>query len=155
MAQCRMPIAIEPARAADVSCVKALLQEQHLPLDGLDDHLDTLLVARQDARVVGSVALEVYAGGALLRSLAVAPAVQGQGVGRLLTESVVRLARQRGVRDVFLLTTTAQTYFPRLGFETVDRADVPESVRESIEFRSACPASAIAMRKRVSDGNSA
>jgi len=148
-----MPIAIEPARAEDVGRVKELLREQHLPLDGLDDHLDTLLVAREDARVVGSVALELYDDGALLRSLAVAPVVQGQGVGRLLTESVVRLARQRGIRDVFLLTTTAQHYFPRFGFETVDRVEVPESVRQSIEFRSACPASAIAMRARVADAN--
>lgn len=148
-----MPIAIEPARAEDVGPVKELLREQRLPLDGLDDHLDTLLVAREDARVVGSVALELYEDGALLRSLAVAPVVQGQGVGRLLTESVVRLARQRGVRDVFLLTTTAQHYFPRFGFETVDRVEVPESVRQSVEFRSACPASAIAMRARVTDAN--
>ena len=148
-----MPIAIEPARAEDVARVKELLREQRLPLDGLDDHLDTLLVAREGARVVGSVALELYEDGALLRSLAVAPVVQGQGVGRLLTESVVRLARQRGVRDVFLLTTTAQHYFPRFGFETVDRVEVPESVRQSVEFRSACPASAIAMRARVADAN--
>ena len=148
-----MPIVIEPARAEDVGRVKELLREQRLPLDGLDDHLDTLLVAREGARVVGSVALELYEGGALLRSLAVAPVVQGQGVGRLLTESVVRLARQRGVRDVFLLTTTAQRYFPRFGFETVDRVEVPESVRQSVEFRSACPASAIAMRARVADAN--
>ena len=148
-----MPIAIEPARAEDVGRVKELLREQRLPVDGLDDHLDTLLVAREDAKVVGSVALELYEDGALLRSLAVAPGVQGQGVGRLLTESVVRMARQRGVRDVFLLTTTAQHYFPRFGFETVDRVEVPESVRQSVEFRSACPASAIAMRARVADAN--
>jgi amino-acid N-acetyltransferase len=148
-----MPIAIEPAGAEDVERVKELLREQRLPLDGLDDHLDTLLVAREGARVVGSVALELYQDGALLRSLAVAPVVQGQGVGRLLTESVVRLARQRGVRDVFLLTTTAQHYFPRFGFETVDRVEVPESVRQSVEFRSACPASAIAMRARLADAN--
>jgi amino-acid N-acetyltransferase len=148
-----MPIAIEPARAADVDSVKTLLREQRLPLDGLDDHLDTLLVAREGASVVGSVALELYADGALLRSLAVAPAAQGQGVGRLLTESVVRLAHQRGVRDVFLLTTTAQRYFPRFGFEAVDRGEVPETVRQSVEFRSACPASAIAMRARLAGGN--
>ena len=145
-----MLIAIEPARAEDVGRVKELLREQRLPLDGLDDHLDTLLVARDDASVVGSVALELYDGGALLRSLTVAPGIQGQGVGRLLTESIVRLARERGIHDVFLLTTTASAYFPRFGFEQVARDDVPQSVRESIEFKSACPSSAIAMRARLS-----
>jgi amino-acid N-acetyltransferase len=145
-----MPIAIEPARAADVALVKALLSERRLPLDGLDDHLDTLLVARDGASVVGSVALELYDGGALLRSLTVAPGVQGQGVGRLLTDAIVRLARERGIRDLFLLTTTAADYFPRFGFEQVARDEVPESVRGSIEFTSACPASATAMRARLS-----
>ena len=144
-----MAIAIEPARAEDVARVKELLSERHLPLDGLDDHLDTLLVARDAASVVGSVALELYDGGALLRSLAVAPGVQGQGVGRLLTDAILRLARERGICDVFLLTTTASAYFPRFAFEQVARDDVPASVRESIEFKSACPASAIAMRARL------
>jgi N-acetylglutamate synthase-like GNAT family acetyltransferase len=47
---------------------------------------------------------------------------------------------------VYLLTTTAESYFPRFGFVTVPRAAVPEGVRTSIEFRSACPSTATAMR---------
>jgi len=39
--------------------------------------------------------------------------------------------------------------FPRLGFEQISRADVPESVQTSVEFQSACPASATVMRKQL------
>ena len=37
----------------------------------------------------------------------------------------------------------------RFGFEQIDRAQVPPSLRESEEFQSACPASAIVMRKQL------
>ena len=36
-----------------------------------------------------------------------------------------------------------------LGFERVSRAEVPESVRGSVEFQSACPTPATVMRKRL------
>jgi amino-acid N-acetyltransferase len=50
---------------------------------------------------------------------------------------------------VFLLTTTAEKFFPRFGFEQIAREDVPPSVQASVEFTSACPTSAIVMRKRL------
>jgi amino-acid N-acetyltransferase len=59
------------------------------------------------------------------------------------------MARQDGAGAVFLLTTTAERFFPRLGFEPIARAEVPTSVQASAEFQSACPASAVAMRARV------
>jgi amino-acid N-acetyltransferase len=97
--------------------------------------------------VVGSAALEVYADGALLRSVAVAPELQGQGIGRSLTESAIALGESLNARALYLLTTTAETYFPRLGFERIDRDAVPNGVRTSIEFTSACPSSATVMRR--------
>ena len=51
-----------------------------------------------------------------------------------------------GITTVVLLTTTAEDYFPRFGFERTDRSVVPEEVRESAEFRGACPASATVMQ---------
>lgn len=52
---------------------------------------------------------------------------------------------------VYLLTTSAESYFPKFGFVRVTREHVPASVKESIEFRSACPASAIVMWKPLND----
>jgi amino-acid N-acetyltransferase len=50
---------------------------------------------------------------------------------------------------VFLLTTTAERFFPKFGFEQIARDEVPASVKASVEFRSACCASAIVMRKQL------
>ena len=141
---------IELARSQDVPDVKLLLQRLHLPVDGIDQHAQTLLVARDNGRVVGSAALELYADGALLRSVAVDPALQGQRVGHRLTEAALELARQQGGQTVFLLTTTAERFFPRFGFERITRDDVPASVQDSVEFRVACPVSAAVMRRRAS-----
>jgi amino-acid N-acetyltransferase len=49
------------------------------------------------------------------------------------------------MRRVFLLTETAAKFFPRFGFRAVSRADVPESVRASLEFTTACPQGALVM----------
>lgn len=138
-------ITIEPASEQDVAAVEALLQRHGLPIDDLAQCVATLIVARSDGRVVGSAAIEPYTDGVLVRSVAVDPAMQGHGVGARLTDAVLALAQARGARAAFLLTTTAQTYFTRHGFAAIDRDDVPASVRESIEFRSACPSSATVM----------
>jgi amino-acid N-acetyltransferase len=144
-----MDVTIEPARADDAEGILALLAHHQLPVVGLEDHLKTTMVARRQSRVVGSAALEVYGDGALLRSVAVAPEVQGLGLGRELTAAAERLARDLRVSALYLLTTTAEGYFPKLGFERIARADVPASVQASVEFTSACPASAIVMRKQL------
>jgi amino-acid N-acetyltransferase len=140
---------IETARPTDLPEVHALLERAHLPLDGVDEHVHTMVVARANATVVGTPALELYADGALLRSVAVDPAFQGRTLGHQLTEAALRMARDRGVDTVFLLTTTAERFFPKFGFEPITRADVPASVRTSIEFISACPKSAVVMRKQL------
>ena len=140
---------IEPATERDLAEVRALLQRLSLPLEGVDEHVDTMLVARADGHVVGTVALELYGDGALLRSVAVDPGRQGERLGHELTEAALRLAAQNGASTVFLLTTTAERFFPKFGFEPIGRDDVPPSVQASVEFQSACPASATVMRKQL------
>jgi amino-acid N-acetyltransferase len=140
-------IVVERADRADGPCILALLAASGLPVVGLLEHLDSAYVAKRDGRVIGTAALELYDDSALLRSVAVDVAERGTGLGRRLTDAVIADAHARGVVSLYLLTTTADRYFSRFGFSVVPREDVPASVRESIEFRSACPASATVMRK--------
>ena len=128
---------IEAAQDGDLPDVRTLLERLNLPLAGVDDHLHTMLVAREDGHVVGTAALELYADGALLRSVAVDPGRQGRQLGHELTEAALRLAGDHGADTVFLLTTTAERFFPKFGFEPIARDDVPASVRASVEFQSA------------------
>lgn len=144
-----MDIVVDRARPEDGETIVALLTAGHLPPDGLNDHLATTFVARQNGHIVGCAALEVYVDGALLRSVAVAPELRGRGVGRDLTDAALVAARDLRVPALYLLTTTADHYFPKFGFERITRADVPASVRASVEFTSACCASAVVMRKQL------
>ena len=131
----------------DAPALLSLLARSGLPEEGVRDHLANALVARQGRRLVGSAVLEVYADGALLRSVAVEEDVRSLGLGGRLTEGALALARQLGVQHVFLLTETAARFFPRFGFRAISRAQVPESVRASLEFTTACPQSALVMER--------
>ena len=136
---------IGPAFREDLPGILSLLEESGLPEDGLADHLGTTLVAREGARVVGSAALELHRFVVLLRSVAVAADRRGQGLGRRLAREALALARGRGAERAYPLTETADGFFPRFGFRPIGRAEVPEDVRGSVEFVSACPESARAM----------
>ena len=140
---------IRSARTTDFPAVTSLLQEAGLPIAGLDQQLEEALIASQESRVVGCVALELYGNAALLRSLVVAPPARGQGLGERLTAGVLDLARRKGVQDVYLLTETASKFFPRFGFLVEDRTTAPATLQGSVEFRSACPASAVMMHARL------
>ena len=142
-----MNVRITRASDADGPSILQLLRDSGLPIDGLTDHLNAALVARDGAAIVGCAAVEIYPDGALLRSVAVAPAARGHGIGKRLTEAAITLAGSLQTPAVYLLTTTAESYFPRFGFVRTTREQVPTGVQQSIEFRSACPASAVVMRK--------
>ena len=147
-----MTTAIRVAAPADFAGVVRLLEAAELPTAGLEPALPDFLVAEEGGRVVGVVGLEVYGDCALLRSAVVDAGRRGSGLGIDLVESLLRRATIRGVREIYLLTTTAEHFFPRFGFVRIPRGDVAPPVRASQEFRGACPDSAIAMRKVMEDG---
>jgi nucleoside-diphosphate-sugar epimerase/N-acetylglutamate synthase-like GNAT family acetyltransferase len=137
---------IRPARAADVPAIIRLLEENDLPVAGLTEHLVTTLVAQADVGLVGCAAVELYGAAGLLRSVAVDGARRGEGLGHRLTQAALDLAGAHGVNTVYLLTTTAGAFFPRFGFRQITRDQVNPAVQRSVEFTTACPASAVAMR---------
>ena len=142
-------IIISTATPVDAPAILALLDRCGLPTAGLVAHLAETFVAHRNGEVVESAALEIYADGALLRSVAADPRERGAGLGQRLTEAAITRAEARGVSALYLLTTTAERFFPRFGFQKINRTDVPSTVQESTEFKSTCPTSAIVMRKRL------
>ena len=141
---------VDAASPDDLEAVCALLTAVQLPTAGVDDHLGTALVARDGEELVGCVALEVYGRVALLRSLAVAPSHQRRGLGRGLVHAALELGGKTGVTTFCLLTTTAPDFFARhFDFRAVARDTVPAAVRQSVEFVSACPATAQAMLRET------
>jgi amino-acid N-acetyltransferase len=138
---------LRPATQADQGPVRELLTNAALPLEGLEDFFpDGYVVAEVEGRVVGATGIEIHDENGLLRSAIVAPEWQGRGIGRRLTEERLSWAGRRGLRAVYLLTTTAAGYFPRVGFLPIGRDEVPAGIRTSREFASTCPSTAAVMR---------
>ena len=141
---------VRAAAAADLNAVEGLLREASLPVEGVADQFeDGYAVVVEDGAVVGAAGLEVYGAYGLLRSVVVSPAARGRGIAAALVTERLGWARERGLRAVYLLTTTAEAYFAARGFSAIDRAQVPAGVRRSSEFSEICPSTAVAMELRI------
>ena len=147
-------VVLRPAIARDLPAIEELLVSSGLPTDGVGDALCAFVVAESGARLVGVVGLEVCREHGLLRSTAVAPEFRDRGLGRVLVERIIAEAEARGVHALYLLTTTAERYFPSFGFAKTTRDVVPAPVRETAEFTSACPATATVMCLELPAGGS-
>lgn len=139
----------------DASAVEQLLTASHLPLDGVREALRCFVVAHDDGRLVGVAGIEACGASgehALLRSVAVDPAWRSRGLGKTLVNRAIALAEERGAKALYLLTTTADRYFPSFGFEATSRPQVPDDVQATAEFKGACPASATVMVRESRGG---
>jgi amino-acid N-acetyltransferase len=139
-------VEITPATPAHLDAVLTLLTAVSLPCEGVVEHFPHFLVAHQGGALMGVVGLEYYGASALLRSLAVAPASRGQGLGRALTTRALQAAREQGITQIFLLTETAAEFFPQFGFTRIAREEADAAVQDAVEFRLARCHSALCMR---------
>jgi len=144
-------VKIRRAKSSDLSAVESLLTASDLPTDGVRDNFSGFVVADDNGAIAGAIGLEKYGSVALLRSAVVAPDHRGTGVGRKLVEQLLERAEEAGVDELYLLTTTAEKYFPRFGFTRTTRATVPDAVKASAEFRGACPDTAVVMTRPVGE----
>ena len=145
-----MTLRAEPARAHDLRGALDLLGRAELTAQDVSEGWGHYFVVREDdGRVVGVAGLELHGEDGLLRSVAVDEDYRGQGLAAALVEAVVDRARRVGLRSVYLLTTSARAYFERHGFSDCPREAAPSLIRDSWEFKSGCPASAVFMRREV------
>lgn len=147
-------ITLRPATWADLPALETVLRACGLPSEDVRDRLGDLLVAEDDGDLAGVGGFERCGGDvALLRAFAVVAEKRNRGVGRQLYEATVAAARRAGISRLYLLTTTAQGYFARLGFEPVARSEAPEAIRHTRQFRELCPdAAALLFRSLADDG---
>lgn len=142
--------AIRPPRAEDLPALKTLLDNSGLPSSDITEaHLKNFIILGQSGRVAGSIGMEAHGEDALLRSLAVETMMRGEGYGQRLLELMEDRARDEGVHRLYLLTTSADNFFAYKGYERVERASVPESIRNTPQFTGMCPDSAICLSKSL------
>lgn len=137
---------LRPATADDVGVARNLLAAEGLPTEDLSgDNL--AIVAEVAGAVAGLIGLECFADRGLLRSLVVAGDYRGLGLGNKLVAALEDHARDRGVRELWLLTIDADRWFAGIAYDVVDRDAAPEDIRNTREFSSLCPGDAVLMRK--------
>jgi N-acetylglutamate synthase-like GNAT family acetyltransferase len=143
-------LTIESLRDADLDELEAALKQADLPCGDLRQPGRSFFkLAAKGLGVVGYGGLEIYSEVALLRSLVVFPAYRGKGFGRAMADAVITRAAERGIRDVYLLTTSARSFFEEIGFAVIDRKDAPAAILNTEQAAGLCPAAAVLMKRSV------
>lgn len=142
-----MAIQIRPAHPNQFAALAALLTHNDLSGNDLPVELANFWLALDGDKLIGSVGIEAYGNAGLLRSVCVDAAYRNQGIARQLFEVARQEARRQAIRDLYLLTTTADQYFDQLGFVRVERITVPDAIQQTEQFSSLCPSSAIVMKQ--------
>ena len=122
-----------------------ILKQQELPYSDLNNKKIYKMGAFSKNKLIGIAGLEIYNLSGLFRSLAVEKTYQAQGTGKKLYQSIIAQSLVDGLNRLYLLTTTAEKYFEKLGWNKINRNDVPDDVKQSTEFSDLCPSTAICM----------
>ena len=137
------------ASAEDLRAVRALLERSGLPTSDLESARPEFAVIRENDQVIAAGALQRFGSSALLRSVVVDPDRRRSGLGQAIVSELERMARAAQISRLVLLTQTAAEFFGHRGYRVIDRSAAAEDMRESEEFRSLCPSSAICMAKTL------
>jgi amino-acid N-acetyltransferase len=140
---------IRPAFSTEIAEVAKLLDDNKLPVTDINDKLIQFFVCVIEKRIIGVVGVEDYAPLVLLRSLAVHNDFKGVGIGLLLLNRFFSFCRSKKIFEIYLLTETAEKYFRMFGFNSVDRKTLPVIIKQTKEFKSICPESAVAMYRKL------
>ena len=134
----------------ELSAVTALLTAADLPIEDLSQaKLKHFIGITSNDTLCGIIGLELFTPVALLRSLVVTDSVRGTGLGQTLVKEIETYAAKKNIEEIYLLTTTAEDFFVKLGYQTIERASAPETIRNTEEFSSICPGSATVMNKSI------
>jgi arsenate reductase len=122
------------------------LQAAGLPTEDLREPGQAFFAFRDaDRTPVGFGGYLLADGNALLRSIVVVPSKRRHGLGSDLLAVLLPLAAAGGAHTAWLLTTDAEGFFARHGFQRKDRTEAPPAIAAAPQFTSICPASAVLM----------
>lgn len=133
-----------------------LLTDCGLPVTDIDAASPPQFFGIRDAgSLVALIGLEQFQSVGLLRSLAVTPSHRGRGLAQELVRHVEAYAASHGVESLFLLTTTAETFFSKLGYRPASRQDAPQFIQATSQFSGLCPSSSAFLCRQLERSDSA
>lgn len=133
-----MQALIRRANKQDLGSLRQFLSRANLGTDGLtDETIDYfLLLENEEGTLKGSLGMEAFTEFGLLRSLVVTPG-QAEKEIFVLFDQMVQLAKEKGMKGLFLATnkSVALPFFELMGFQRVDREDIPSEFYQSEHIR--------------------
>jgi N-acetylglutamate synthase-like GNAT family acetyltransferase len=145
-----MMLAFRPLRrdSMDFAAFVGALSIAGLPTNDLG-HGGRYYAFDDDHLLVGFGGLEGSGPDQMIRSVVIPLRLQGRGYGQAVVDGLVRQAVEEGVERLWLLTTSADPFFSRVGWRAEERASAPDAVRTSRQFSGLCPASAVLMCRHL------
>jgi amino-acid N-acetyltransferase len=144
-----IPDTVRVATPKDFIPVVELLRSENLPVEDISTRLSNFFVIEDDGKVVAAIGLETYGDNGLLRSMIVTREHRNKSLATALLNQLLSYAITQGAKRLYLITTTAEKYFLKKGFEIIDREQVPAAIKSSREFTTLCPSTATVMMKEL------
>lgn len=144
-----MEMTLRKATENEYRAIIHLLASNHLPTTDIYEKNITLFVGLVKSEIVATIGVETYGNEALLRSLCVKEGFKNQKLGEKMLTYLLSFCAHENIQTLYLLTTTAEHYFTRFGFDTITRDETPPSVQNTREFQDICPSSAIIMALKL------
>lgn len=144
-----MVMHIQTAQPADKAAIISLLQQGQLLTNDLPVDLSDFIIAKEQTTLIGVAGLERVGRVGLLRSVAIDQHYQGKQIGAQLVGRMLEIARAADLEEVYLITTSADRYFERQGFQPVNRQEVPAAIQQTQQFSELCPSTAIVMKRAL------
>ncbi len=142
-------ISIQAAAPSDYHSVCELLSKHKLPIEDINRDLSHFFIVKQHGLPIGVIGMEQYGEFGLLRSMATDPAYRNNGIASSLVAALFNYGKRLGLKEMYLLTETAENYFSNRGFQKINREDTPAALKQSAEFTHLCPSTAVVMKKEI------
>ena len=145
-----MPVSpIVRLQPANLAQLEALLRHNNLPTRDCAAPTQNFYGMFDGDELIAAGGLEPAADYVLLRSIVVKKQYRASGLARNIAEYLISLAEAEGRQAVYLLTETAGSYFQKLGFTPLPRAEVPAAIAQTQQFSALCPDSASCLVMRL------
>lgn len=123
---------LRPATGGDLANIASLLHRAKLRSGGARERLGrTVIVEAERDRPIATAAIDTFGDVGILRSIATADGLTGQGAGTLAVAGAMRLGARAGARRVFASSATSGGFFEQLGFTVVDRRELPDALLDA------------------------
>ena len=142
-------INLKPAETVQLEEIQKLLKNSGLPFEDINNHLNNFLCMMNNEEIIAVGGMEIYDDVSLLRSLAVTEGKRNEGLGQLIYFALIEHAKTKNIKSIYLLTETAEKFFIKNGFTKVERNIIPETIKNTYEYKKLCAESAIVLMKNI------